>query len=83
MRVRFFATMAAVVAASIVNATSIDSEDLLEKRQSYDPLSLAEIKSFADVPAYSEADTEADLDSDSDAWVDVDSDSDAEDESLA
>ena len=82
MRVRFFATMAAVIAANIVNATSVDSEDLLDKMQ-YDPLSLAEAHSFADVPAYSEADTEADIDSDSDAWVDVDSDSDAEEDSLA
>ena len=62
MRTQFFTTMAAMVAVA-VNATRLESSDLIE----YDPITFAETSALAEVPANTDIDNEADLDSDSDA----------------
>ena len=71
MRTQFFATMAAMVAVA-VNATRLESSDLIE----YDPITFAETSALVEVPANTDIDNEAELDADSDA----DSDSDVEGE---
>ena len=74
MRTQFFATMAAMVAVA-VNATRLESSDLIE----YDPITFAETSALVEVPANTDIDNEAELDADSDA----DSDSDGEGEGEA
>ena len=82
MRTQFFATVAAIAVTSLVSATKLHSDSLLDAWQ-YDPLTLAESNSHA--LGYSDADIEADLEGegDSDADIDLDADSDAEGESDA
>ena len=69
MRTQFFATMAAMVAVA-VNATRLESSDLIE----YDPITFAETHALAEVPSDIDINNEAELDADSD----LDSDSEGE-----